>query len=869
MPERLGGDSAEAGELTYPKHQNLPDGAIMTVPRSRPPRPIAPGLGLFAAALLASALIAPLAAPAASGTSGTVEVRISAATDDVEELLTGYIDVGSSDLELVDEQVSQQVGLRFQGLDIPAGAVITGAWVQFTVDEPSIDPATLIFAADDVGNALTFGGPRTVSTRVLTAGSVSWEPAPWPTVGVAGPDQRTPDLAPVIQEVVARPDWAAGNAIALIVTGTGRRTAESFDGSPQSPPLLHVEWALAPGTTTTGPTTTTTAQPTTTTTAGTTTTTAGGGMTQTADIRVAAGIDDAEQLATGFLDIASSDLELVDEKVPQLVGLRFTGLGAPPGATITAAWVQFTVDETSAGPTALTIAAHDVGDAPNFAGGAIGLLPRTVESVAWAPPPWITLGTAGPDQRTPGLSALLQAIIDRPDWSAGNAVALILTGSGTRTAWSFDGFPARAPLLHVEWTTGGTPGTTTTVVGTTTTTSVPVTTTTFATSTTFATTTTTAPPVTTTTGGPNQPPQVIATVLPVVAGGETTLEARVTDDGLPTPPGTTTVLWEQIDGPTVVTIADPAAFITHAVLPDPGEYRFRVTVDDGELTTERITVGLAEPAPAGVTRLAVIGDYGDGQQKEASVAEMIALWDPDAVVTVGDNVYWHTGFDRLVGRYYHRFIGAYNGIEGEGSPVNRFFPSLGNHDYEDAGLPAYLEFFTLPGTGVDGTGTSGNERYYDAVVGDVHLFILNSNPQEPDGVTHTSVQGAWLQQAMGQSTARWQVVVFHHSSRSSIPGKSAQWMRWPFAEWGADLLLVGDAHVYERLVIDGLPMFISGLGVNNSVLDGPLAPETGFFYSEDDAGALFVVACVNAIEVEYRTIGLGLIDTHAIGTGSC
>lgn len=834
----------------------------MTVPRPRPPRPIAPGLGLFAAALLASALIAPLAAPAAGGTSGTVEVRISTATDDVEELQTGYIDLGSSDLELVDEQVSQQVGLRFQGLDIPAGAVITGAWMQFTVDEPSIDSATLTIAAQDVGDAPTFGGPRTVSTRMLTSAAVSWEPAPWPTVGAAGPEQRSPDLAPAIQAVVARPDWAAGNAIALIVTGTGRRTAESFEGSPQSAPLLHVEWVLDSGTTTTGPTTTTTAQPTTSTTAGTTTTTAGGGATQTADIRVAAGLDDAEQLATGFLDVASSDLELVDERVPQVVGLRFTGLGSPPGATITAAWVQFTVDEASAGPAALTIAGHDVGDAPNFSGGGIGLLPRTNESVDWAPPPWITLGTAGPDQRTPDLSTLLQAIVERPDWTAGNAVALILTGSGTRTGWSFDGFPARAPLLHVEWTTGGTPTTTTTTVaGTTTTTSVPATTSTFG--------TTTTTPATTTTGGFNQPPQVIATVLPVVAGGETTLEARVTDDGLPIPPGATTVLWEQIDGPAVVTITDPGAYITQAVLPVAGEYRFLVTVDDGELTTERITVGIAEAAPSGVTRLVAIGDYGDGQQKEAAVAGMIALWDPDAVVTVGDNVYWHTGFDRLVGRYYRRFIGAYNGIYGEGSPVNRFFPALGNHDYEDVGLPAYLDFFSLPGTGIETTGTSGNERYYDAIVGDVHLFILNSNPQEPDGVTHTSTQGAWLQQALAQSAARWQVVVFHHSSRSSIPGKSAEWMRWPFAEWGADLLLAGDAHVYERLVIDGLPLFISGLGANNSVLDGPLAAETDFFYSEDDAGALFIVACSNAVEFEYRTINLGLIDSHSIGTGSC
>jgi hypothetical protein len=41
---------------------------------------------------------------------------------------------------------------------------------------------------------------------------------------------------------VSRPGWAGGRALALYVTGTGVRTAESFDGAATRAPVLHVEW---------------------------------------------------------------------------------------------------------------------------------------------------------------------------------------------------------------------------------------------------------------------------------------------------------------------------------------------------------------------------------------------------------------------------------------------------------------------------------------------------------------------------------------------------------------------------------------------------------------------------------------------------
>jgi hypothetical protein len=66
------------------------------------------------------------------------------------------------------------------------------------------------------------------------------------SAGEAGPDQQTPNIASIIQEIVNRPGWSSGNSIVIIVTGTGERTAESYDGNPNGAPLLHLEYLSEP-----------------------------------------------------------------------------------------------------------------------------------------------------------------------------------------------------------------------------------------------------------------------------------------------------------------------------------------------------------------------------------------------------------------------------------------------------------------------------------------------------------------------------------------------------------------------------------------------------------------------------------------------
>ncbi|MEZ4663413.1 MAG: PKD domain-containing protein [Caldilineaceae bacterium] len=178
------------------------------------------------------------------------EARVAASSDDAEEQPSGSLNLTSADLDMLLDQGSgntnQYVGLRFTGVAIPQGAAITNAFVQFQADETSSTAAAIIIQGQAADNPVTFGfGSSKIAPRPRTAAAVTWSPAPWTINGEAGVDQRTSDIAPVVQEIVNRPGWASGNAMVIIISGTGNRAVESFNGSAAGAPLLHIEYATA------------------------------------------------------------------------------------------------------------------------------------------------------------------------------------------------------------------------------------------------------------------------------------------------------------------------------------------------------------------------------------------------------------------------------------------------------------------------------------------------------------------------------------------------------------------------------------------------------------------------------------------------
>ena len=273
----------------------------------------------------------------------------------------------------------------------------------------------------------------------------------------------------------------------------------------------------------------------------------------------------------------------------------------------------------------------------------------------------------------------------------------------------------------------------------------------------------------------------------------------------------------------------------------------------------------ASPGPpvrreAAAVTFAVIGDYGEAGPGEAAVAALVRGWRPDFITTTGDNNYpdgMAETIDENVGQYYHDFIGEYRGRYGEGSPESRFFPALGNHDWRTSDLAPYLEYFTLP----------GNERYYSISWGPVDLFVVDSDQAEPDGNDAGSAQARWLMEGLAGSRARWQVVVLHHAPYTSGThhGPSTA-LQWPFAAWGADAVIAGHEHLYERIERDGIAYFVNGLGGNHLRYElGPPIEGSATRFNADH-GAMRVRATSDVLQLEFIAVDGRVIDARTLGT---
>lgn len=308
--------------------------------------------------------------------------------------------------------------------------------------------------------------------------------------------------------------------------------------------------------------------------------------------------------------------------------------------------------------------------------------------------------------------------------------------------------------------------------------------------------------------------------------------------------------------PTSSVTPRPTATRTATLLPSPTTTPSPTVTPTATQTPTATAAPTATPL-AEMVRIAVIGDYGLANAAEGEVAALVKTWNPDAVVTLGDNNYPFGSpetIDGNIGQYYAEFIYPYRGAFGPGAESNRFFPALGNHDWIDLRAQAYFDYFELP----------GNERYYEVRLGPVGVFVLDSQPDEPDGITADSTQGRWLQSAMAASDAPWKLIVMHHPPYSSGPHAPVQALRWPFAEWGATAVLAGHDHIYERIERDGILYFVNGLGGTIKYDIGSPVEGSQVRYN-DDFGAMLIEASRDQIAFTFVTRAGQVIDTRTIG----
>lgn len=284
------------------------------------------------------------------------------------------------------------------------------------------------------------------------------------------------------------------------------------------------------------------------------------------------------------------------------------------------------------------------------------------------------------------------------------------------------------------------------------------------------------------------------------------------------------------------------------------------------------------PVAAGATSFAIIGDYGYGGTPSDEVAALVKSWNPEFIVTDGDNWYGdsieRSDLDLKVGRLYANFIGGYSGAYGNGASRQNFYVAFGDHDRDPAGrLDIELDYFGI--AALQDIAGGSIRPFYSVVRGPLHIFFLNDGfnqsdvLQEPFGNTPSSPQAEWLRIGLLLSTSRWKMVVvgvsaytsFHTAStNAAFPGdgfKAYKDLRWPFKQWGADIVIGGDVHWYERLEVDGLPYITNGSGgAPRSVQNGALSPYNKFIYDGDFGAQKCTVDC-NTLKMDfYNRLGV-------------
>ncbi len=187
----------------------------------------------------------------ASTQTQSISIQVSQSSDDAEESEDALdILLESSDLELVyddfSDQFNQTVGIRFTDVFVPTNAIIQNAYIQFYADDTGNEQTNLTIRGEASASSQTFiNSPGNISSRDKTSASVEWNNVPpWTITHLGGEDERTPDLSELVSEMISNNGWTYGSPLTFIITGSGSREAESFDGTQEEAATLLIDYTL-------------------------------------------------------------------------------------------------------------------------------------------------------------------------------------------------------------------------------------------------------------------------------------------------------------------------------------------------------------------------------------------------------------------------------------------------------------------------------------------------------------------------------------------------------------------------------------------------------------------------------------------------
>jgi type IV pilus assembly protein PilY1 len=327
----------------------------------------------------------------------------------------------------------QIVGLRFQYVDIPKGATIKKASIDFKSAAAADGNATFTIKAENSGNAEAFVAETgNISDRNTFADSVTWDVGSWDSET----SYSTPDLAPLVENIVGHANWCGGKNLAFIISGSSDALHRvwSYDGDPNAAPKLNVEFESP------------------------TDTSGGNGcINQNYFGKIVHQDDDAEETSIGDVYVTTAnnalDLGSDDDGASRTVGFRFRNVPIRKDATIVGAHL---ILHAQAGDNSDNASFDITGELePNsepFAEVDYNVTSRlnkpTSAVVNW---PVATPWDDNKSYQSPDIKAIVQELVQQADWNAStNSMTLVLTGTGQRKVFSYEGGSATAATLHIQ-----------------------------------------------------------------------------------------------------------------------------------------------------------------------------------------------------------------------------------------------------------------------------------------------------------------------------------------------------------------------------------------------------------------------------------
>ncbi len=216
--------------------------------------------------------------------------------------------------------------------------------------------------------------------------------------------------------------------------------------------------------------------------------------------------------------------------------------------------------------------------------------------------------------------------------------------------------------------------------------------------------------------------------------------------------------------------------------------------------------GNPSPAGDGVVRLLATGDIGYCPSADAPLVGDYVESRTDALfMALGDIAYPDGSTSDFAQCYDPYFSQA----------KNRTLPVVGNHEYYTAGAAGHVDYFG-PAAG------PADKLYYSVDIDGWHIVVLNGECWRVGGCGTDGPQYQWLAADLAANTRSCILVGWHHAYfTSENPAGGAAHMKDYYAlldDNGADILLTGHSHNYERFHRMNADGVVSSSGIRSFVI---------------------------------------------------